>query len=63
MSVPEFFARPVASGVPMVLILGQSFAARASCAHSYTLLPGSYYEEIDEFYIYSRELRRHIVCV
>lgn len=43
------------SGVSMVAILGQSFAAGANFAHS-TILPASYYGEIDEFYIYIREL-------
>jgi hypothetical protein len=41
-------------GAPMVITLGQSLSGNA-CAHS-VLVPGYYQGEIDEFYIYSREL-------
>jgi hypothetical protein len=43
-----------ASGVSMTATLGQSMGV-TGCAHSASV-PGSYQGEIDEFYIYSREL-------
>jgi hypothetical protein len=42
------------SGVPMTVTLGQSLSGNG-CAHS-EIVPGYYQGEIDEFYIYSREL-------
>jgi hypothetical protein len=44
----------VPSGVPMTVTLGQSLSG-TSCARG-TLVTGNYQGEIDEFYIYSREL-------
>ena len=44
-----------ASGVPMTVTLGQALSGGENCLHG-TIRTGYYRGQIDEFYIYSREL-------